>query len=212
MDTKKRAQAIVAGLKEIYPDAVCSLDYVEPWQLLFSTRLAAQCTDKRVNIVAQTLYSTYTSVDQLAEADIDELAAIIKPCGLFNTKARDLKAGAQRLRDVYGGIVPDSMEELLTIPGIGRKTANLILSDVYGKPAVVTDTHCIRLANRFGLCDTKDPVKVEKRLAELIAPDEQAPFCHRCVFFGREICTARSPKCATCPIRALCLDYEKRQK
>jgi endonuclease-3 len=212
MSPEKRAGAIIEALREIYPDAVCSLDYREPWQLLFSTRLAAQCTDKRVNVVAEVLYDKYKSIDALAEADIEELSQIIKPCGLFNTKARDLKAGAERLRDAYGGVVPDSMDELLTIPGIGRKTANLILSDVYGQPAIVADTHCIRLSNRFGLCDTKDPFKVEKCLQQIIKPEEQAPFCHRCVFFGRDICRARSPRCGECPISGLCLYFEKQGK
>lgn len=205
MKLEERVQGLLDGLARLYPDAGCSLDYREPWQLLFSTRLAAQCTDKRVNVVAEKLYARYPTIQALADADIGELSEIVRPCGLFNTKARDLKAGAQRLTEVYDGRVPDSMEELLTIPGIGRKTANLVLSDVYGKPAVVTDTHCIRLSNRFGLCDTKDPVKVEKRLKELIPPAEQAVYCHRCVYFGREVCTARAPSCGSCALSGYCI-------
>ncbi len=202
MDTKKRAAAVVAKLETIYPEAVCSLDYGEAWQLLFSARLAAQCTDKRVNEVAKDLYAKYPTLEAMADADLAELESIVRPTGLFRTKAHDLKYGAAMLVSEYGGVVPDTMDELLKLPGVGRKIANLMLGDVYGKPAVVADTHCIRLSNRMGFCDSKDPKKVEMQLRGIIEPEKQNDFCHRLVLFGRDTCTARSPKCDTCPLKA----------
>lgn len=202
MDTKKRAAAVVEKLETIYPEAVCSLDYGEAWQLLFSARLAAQCTDKRVNEVAKDLYAKYPTLEAMADADLAELESIVRPTGLFRTKAHDLKYGAAMLVSEYGGVVPDTMDELLKLPGVGRKIANLMLGDVYGKPAVVADTHCIRLSNRMGFCDSKDPKKVEMQLRGIIEPEKQNDFCHRLVLFGRDTCTARSPKCDTCPLKA----------
>ncbi len=207
MNTKERAAAVVAKLEAIYPEAVCSLDYGEAWQLLFSARLAAQCTDKRVNEVAKDLYAKYPTLEAMANADLSELESIVRPTGLFRTKAHDLKYGAAMLLSEYGGVVPDTMDELLKLPGVGRKIANLMLGDVYGKPAVVADTHCIRLSNRMGFCDSKDPKKVEMQLRDIIEPEKQNDFCHRLVLFGRDTCTARSPQCDTCPLNTdgLCL-------
>jgi endonuclease-3 len=204
MDKKQTALEIAEVLKKLYPDVSCSLEFGEPWQLLFSARLAAQCTDKRVNEVAKILYVKYKTLEDVASADIGELEATVKSTGFYHTKARDLKNSAIMLLSKFGGRVPDTMEELLTLPGVGRKIANLMLGDVYNRPAVVADTHCIRLSNRFGLCDSKDPKKVEFRLMELIPEKEQNDFCHRLVFHGRAICTARSPKCSACPLKCIC--------
>lgn len=205
MKLKEKGQIIVDILKQHYPDT-CSLVAEKDYELLFSTRLAAQCTDARVNEVTKVLYSRFPTINALADADYDEICEIIKSCGLFRTKARDIKMGAQMIVEKFGGKVPDTMEELLSIPGIGRKTANLVLSDFYGKPAVVADTHCIRISNRLGLIPdaSKDPYKVELALSRIIEPEEQAALCHRFVHFGRDICTARSPKCERCPLRQYC--------
>ena len=205
MNLKEKGKKIVEILKDHYPDT-CSLEAEKDYELLFSTRLAAQCTDARVNIVTKVLYSRFPTLQALADADYEEICEIVKPCGLFRTKARDIKMGAQMIVEKFGGKVPDTMEELLTIPGIGRKTANLVLSDFYGKPAVVTDTHCIRIANRLGLIPdgSKDPYKVEIALGSIIEPQEQAPLCHRFVHFGRDICTARAPQCHHCPLAEHC--------
>ena len=198
-------------LKERYPDT-CSLVAEKDYELLFSTRLSAQCTDARVNLVTKELYARYPTLQALAEADLEELCAIVKPCGLFRTKANDIKNSAKLLLERFGGRVPDTMEELLTLPGVGRKTANLILSDIYGKPAIVADTHCIRISSRLGLVPPacgKDPYKVELALKQVVEPAEQASLCHRFVHFGRDICTARSPRCAECPLRELCTQPQK---
>lgn len=198
-------------LKERYPDT-CSLVAEKDYELLFSTRLSAQCTDARVNLVTKELYARYPTLQALAEADLEELCAIVKPCGLFRTKANDIKNSAKLLLERFGGRVPDTMEELLTLPGVGRKTANLILSDLYGKPAIVADTHCIRISNRLGLVPPacgKDPYKVELALKQVVEPAEQASLCHRFVHFGRDICTARSPRCGECPLRELCTQPQK---
>lgn len=204
-DRKQLAAETVAALKNIYPDAICSLTYKDPIQLLIAVRLSAQCTDARVNMVTPVLFDRYPTLDALCEASAGEIGEIIKPCGLFNTKARDIKNLALMIRDEHGGRVPDCMEQLLRLPGVGRKTANLILGDVYGKPAIVADTHCIRISGRIGLTDgTKDPVKVEKQLRECVEPEEGNNLCHRFVLFGRETCTARSPKCAGCPLGVFC--------
>lgn len=199
-------------LKTVYPDS-CSLEATKDYELLFATRLSAQCTDARVNQVTKVLYAKYPTLTSLAEADENDIAEIIKPCGLFRTKARDIKLGSIKLVEEFGGRVPDTMEELLSIPGVGRKTANLILSDIYGHPAIVADTHCMRIAGKLGLTTGgKDPLKVETELSKLIEPTEQASLCHRFVHFGRDICTARSPKCGECPLSDICSDYQKNTK
>lgn len=199
-------------LKTVYPDS-CSLEATKDYELLFATRLSAQCTDARVNQVTKILYTKYPTLTSLAEADENDIAEIIKPCGLFRTKARDIKLGSIKLVEEFGGKVPDTMEELLSIPGVGRKTANLILSDIYGHPAIVADTHCMRIAGKLGLTTGgKDPLKVEMELSKLIEPTEQASLCHRFVHFGRDICTARSPKCSECPLSDICSDYQKNTK
>lgn len=199
-------------LKTVYPDS-CSLEATKDYELLFATRLSAQCTDARVNQVTKILYTKYPTLTSLAEADENDIAEIIKPCGLFRTKARDIKLGSIKLMEEFGGRVPDTMEELLSIPGVGRKTANLILSDIYGHPAIVADTHCMRIAGKLGLTTGgKDPLKVEMELSKLIEPTEQASLCHRFVHFGRDICTARSPKCSECPLSDICSDYQKNTK
>ena len=211
MTTKEKAAAVVDILKERYPDT-CSLVAEKDYELLFSTRLSAQCTAARVNLVTKELYARYPTLQALAEADLEELCAIVKPCGLFRTKANDIKNSANLLLERFGGRVPDTMEELLTLPGVGRKTANLILSDIYGKPAIVADTHCIRISSRLGLVPPacgKDPYKVELALKQVVEPAEQASLCHRFVHFGRDICTARSPRCGECPLRELCMQPQK---
>lgn len=203
-ENAKNALRIVELLEEEYPAALCSLDYGKDYELLFATRLAAQCTDERVNQVTPTLFSRYPTLQALAEAKIEDVEEIIRSCGFFHTKARDIvNASIMLLRD-YGGVVPDSMEELLKLPGVGRKTANIILGDVYRKPAVVTDTHCIRLANRMGLAVGKDPYKVEMQLAEIIPPEKQSDFCHRLVLHGRAVCSARKAACERCCLSEVC--------
>ncbi len=209
MNLKERVLGIVDGLKREYPAAECSLDYDEPYQLLFATRLSAQCTDARVNIVTKELFSRYPTLSEIANCDISELEEICHPCGVFRMKARDIRAAANMLIENFGGRVPDTMNELLTLPGVGRKTANLILGDIYGKPAVVADTHCIRISNKLGLCDSKDPKKVELRLKKIIPPEEQNMLCHRFVYHGRAVCSARNPKCEECSIKTFCKAYEK---
>ena len=205
MTKKQRALAAVEGLKVLYPDAICSLTADNPLQLLIATRLSAQCTDARVNLVTPALFARFPSLDSLAEADDTEVGEYIRSCGLYKTKARDIVAMCRMLRDVYGGVIPDTVEELTKLPGVGRKTANLVCGDVYGKPAVVADTHCIRITGRLGLTDgSKDPYKVEMQLKKVLPPEESNNFCHRLVLFGRDICSARSPKCGECPLRELC--------
>ncbi len=206
MTKEKLALEIVERLKKEYPLAECSLDYDEAWKLLVSVRLAAQCTDARVNVVVQDLYAKYPDVRSLAEAPVEEIEAIVKPCGLGHSKARDISACMKILWEQYGGKVPDDFEKLLELPGVGRKSANLIMGDVFGKPAIVTDTHCIRLVNRMGLVDhIKDPKKVEMALWKLIPPEEGSDFCHRLVHHGREVCTARTkPYCDKCVLNDIC--------
>lgn len=214
MTKKEKGAQVVAILKEHYPDT-CSLEAQKPYELLFATRLSAQCTDARVNLVTAVLYERFPTLEALASADLEELCEIIKPCGLFRTKANDIKNASILLLEQYGGVVPDTMDELLKLPGIGRKTANLILSDVYGHPAIVADTHCIRISNKLGLTTKdcgKDPYKVEMALKKVIEPTEQASLCHRFVHFGRDICTARNPQCSVCPLNHLCSDYLSREK
>lgn len=206
MTTKELALEVIRRLKKEYPDADCTLDYREAWKLLVSVRLAAQCTDARVNVVVQGLFEKYPSVEALAAADPADIEAIVKPCGLGHSKARDISACMRMLRDEYGGQVPDDFDALLKLPGVGRKSANLIMGDVFQKPAIVTDTHCIRLCNRIGLVhDTKEPKKVEMALWKLIPPEEGSDFCHRLVYHGREVCTARTkPYCDRCCLADIC--------
>lgn len=206
MTKEELALEVIARLKEEYPDADCTLDYNEAWKLLVSVRLAAQCTDARVNVVVEKLYEKFPDVNALAEASVEEIEAIVKPCGLGHSKARDISACMKILRDQYGGNVPTTFEELLKLPGVGRKSANLIMGDVFGKPAIVTDTHCIRLVNRMGLVDNcKDPKKVEMALWKIIPPEEGSDFCHRLVYHGRDVCTARTkPYCDKCCVRDIC--------
>ena len=214
MRKKDLAKEVIKRLKTEYPDTGCSLEYQEPWKLLVSVRLAAQCTDARVNVVVQDLYAKFPDVDALAEAPVEEIEKIVRPCGLGNSKARDISACMKMVRNVYGGKVPDTMEELLKLPGVGRKSANLVLGDIYGKPAIVTDTHCIRLCNRIGLVDDiKDPKKVEMALWKIVPPEEGNDLCHRFVDHGREICTARTtPYCDTCCLNDICKTGKKNLK
>ena len=206
MTKKELALEIIQRLKEAYPDAGCTLDYNEAWKLLVSVRLAAQCTDARVNVVVQDLYAKYPTVEALAEAEPEEIEAIVRPCGLGKSKARDISACMRMLRDEYDGKVPDDFNTLLKLPGVGRKSANLIMGDVFGKPAIVTDTHCIRLTNRMGLVDgIKEPKKVEMALWKIIPLEEGSDFCHRLVMHGREVCTARTkPYCDRCCLKDIC--------
>ena len=192
-------------LKKMFPDAICSLEYSDPLQLLIATRLSAQCTDARVNMVTPTLFSRFPTLDAFAEAEVSEVAELIRSCGLYQTKARDIVAMAKVLRQQYDGRIPNTVEELTKLPGVGRKTANLVCGDIYGMPgAVVADTHCIRIAGRLGLCDSKDPAKVEKQLREILPPDQSNDFCHRLVLFGRSTCKAQSPCCEQCPLSRIC--------
>ena len=206
MTKEELALEIIERLREEYPDADCTLDYDEAWKLLVSVRLAAQCTDARVNVVVEDLYAKFPDIDALAEASVDDIEAIVRPCGLGRSKARDINACMKILRDTYGGKVPNDFNALLKLPGVGRKSANLIMGDVFGEPAIVTDTHCIRLTNRMGLVDgIKDPKKVEMALWKIIPPEEGSNFCHRLVFHGRDICTARTkPYCDKCCLNDIC--------
>lgn len=200
------ALEIIQRLKTEYPDADCTLDYDDAWKLLVGVRLAAQCTDARVNIVVERLYEKFPDVDALAGAPVEEIEAIVKPCGLGKSKAKDISACMKILKDKYNRKVPDDFDALLKLPGVGRKSANLIMGDVFGKPAIVTDTHCIRLVNRMGLVDNiKEPKKVEMALWKIIPPEEGSDFCHRLVFHGREVCTARTkPYCDRCCLQDIC--------
>jgi len=209
MTQNERVLGIVEGLKKDYPEALCSLEYNEPYQLLFATRLSAQCTDARVNIVTRELFSKFPTLASIAECDIAELERIVHPCGVFRMKARDIRAAANMLIESFDGRVPDTMEELLSLPGVGRKTANLILGDIFKKPAIVADTHCIRISNKLGLCSSRDPKQVELRLKKIVPPDEQNDLCHRFVLHGRAVCSARNPKCELCSINAYCKTYQK---
>ncbi len=208
MTKKERALAAINGLSEIYPDGKCSLTYKKPYELMIAGRLSAQCTDARVNIVTKPLFERYPTLEAFAEADEEELAEIIKPCGLYKTKAKSIIGACRRLLYDFGGEMPRTIEELTTLPGIGRKTANLIMGDVHGLPAIVTDTHCIRITGRLGLTKEKEPAKVEQDLLKIIPPNEGSDFCHRLVIFGREFCTARSPKCVECPLKEYLEDYK----
>ena len=205
MKTETQIRNIIDILKGLYPDALCSLQYEKDYELLFAVRLSAQCTDERVNRVTPALYARFPTLESFAQADPKEVGEYIHSCGFFNGKSRDIVACAKVLLEKHGGKVPGTMEELTALPGVGRKTANLILGDVYGKPAYVCDTHCIRITGRLGITDgVKDPVKVERQLRDALPPEESSNFCHRMVLFGRDTCTARAPKCADCPLRELC--------
>lgn len=211
-EKKKRLSEIVERLKEIYPEAECALHYGgDPWKLLVMGRLSAQCTDARVNIVCEELFSRFPTAEDMAAGDIKEIEEIVKPCGLYRMKADNIKAASEMLVRDFGGVLPDTMDELLRFPGVGRKIANLLLGDVFGKEAIVCDTHCIRICGRLGMYPEKekDPTRIEKILRELIDLKEGSDFCHRIVFFGRETCTARSPMCDSCPLGDLCAHKEK---
>lgn len=204
MTKKQRALIITEKLEELYPDAECSLNYSTPAELLIATQLSAQCTDARVNIVTDKLFKKYKSVQDFADADYDELCEDIRSTGFYRNKAKNLIACCRRLLEVYNGEVPDTMEDLLTLPGTGRKTANLILGDVFGKPAIVVDTHCIRLSNRMGLTTNSEPTKIESDLKKLIPPEKSSAFCHRLVLHGRAVCPARKPNCEGCTLNDVC--------
>ncbi len=206
MRKKDLALEVIERLKKAYPDTTCTLDYDEAWKLLVSVRLAAQCTDARVNVVVKDLFAAYPSVEALAAASPEEVEAIVRPCGLGKSKAKDICACMKMLLEVHGGQVPQDFDALLALPGVGRKSANLIMGDVFGAPAIVTDTHCIRLSNRIGLVDgVKDPTKVELALRKLVPPEEGNDLCHRLVDHGREVCTARTtPHCEACCLQDIC--------
>jgi len=206
MTKEQKALRAVSELKTLYPGAVCSLNADDPFQLLISVRLSAQCTDARVNLVTPALFARYQTIEDFASADVSDVEEYIRSCGFFRQKARDIVGMAQMILAEYGGRVPDSIEELTRLPGVGRKTANLICGDVYGMPsAVVADTHFIRITNRLGLVNTKDPLKVEREMRPLLPPEESNDFCHRCVMFGRDVCRAVKPRCEACPIRGICV-------
>lgn len=204
MTKKERAKLLVEGLKKEYPDAICSLVADNPFELLVATRLSAQCTDARVNMVTPALFSKYRTLDDYVNADVKDIEEIIRSCGFYQVKARDIIEMARGVRDSFGGIVPDNIDDLTSLQGVGRKTANLIVGDVYKKPAVVADTHLIRLTNRMGLVNTKDPKKVEMELKKILPPEESNDFCHRCVLHGRAVCTARKANCENCCLNETC--------
>ena len=211
MRKKQRALKVIACLEHEYPDALCSLSYAKDYELLFCVRLAAQCTDERVNQIAPGLFARFPTLESFAAAHIEEVAQIVRPCGFYRTKARDIVLAAGMLINEFDGKVPNNMDDLLKLPGVGRKTANLILGDVYDTPgAVVVDTHCIRLTNRIGLVDTKDPAKIESELRAILPPDKSNDFCHRLVLHGRAVCTARVAKCDICSVAPFCKYYANR--
>lgn len=207
-DNVKRAALAVEILKEVYPDAACALEWggTDGWKLLIMGRLSAQCTDARVNIVCRELFAAFPTLESVADAPIEEIERIVHPCGLYRMKAKDIKNSCRMLIDDFGGVIPDNMKDILKLPGVGRKIANLLLGDIYKKPAVVADTHCIRICGRLGFYpeELKDPVKVEKIMSGYLEPEEQSDFCHRIVQFGRDVCIARSPKCEACPLAEIC--------
>lgn len=210
MTKKQIALKAVEALKIEYPEAICSLVYTDPLQLLIATRLAAQCTDARVNMVTPALFERFKNVDDFAESTPEEVAEYIKSCGLYKTKSKDIVAMAKMLRDDFNSTVPDNIEALIKLPGIGRKTANLVCGDIFGKPAVVVDTHCIRITHRLGLHDLSDQKKIEFALRDLLPPEESNDFCHRIVLHGRAVCTARNPKCEQCCMNEFCKSAQPR--
>lgn len=212
MNKVNRALLCIEALKREYPDADCSLDFKTPLQLLISARLSAQCTDARVNTITPELFSRYPTLEAFMNADLADIKRIIYPCGFYRVKAKDIKEMCRQIYESFNGELPDTIEELTTLAGVGRKTANLILGDVFGKPAVVTDTHCIRVTNRLGLSDSKNPEIVERQLRKILPPDESSAFCHAIVLHGRAVCTARKPKCEKCVLADFCKYYEKQKE
>ncbi len=204
MRKRERADLAVKRLEELYPDAICSLIYTDAFQLLIATRLSAQCTDKRVNMVTPALFAEFPDAVSMANAKLERVEELIKTCGLYKTKAKDLIGIGKAITENYGGKVPDTIEELTKLPGVGRKTANLVCGDIFGKPAVVTDTHFIRICNRLGLVDSTNPLTVETQMRKLLPPDKSNDFCHRTVLFGRDVCTARKPDCENCVLKDIC--------
>lgn len=211
MTKKHKAKEVEHRLAEFYKSPVCMLLYRKPYELLIAARLSAQCTDLRVNLITRTLFDRFPTLESFADSDLTELEKLIFSCGLYKTKARDIQQMSRRLIEQFDGQIPDNMEALLSLPGVGRKTANLILGDVYKKPAVVTDTHFIRITNRLGLTATKNPLKVEKDLRALLTPETSSDFCHRIVFFGREVCKSQNPRCETCILSDLCRFYQNKK-
>ena len=204
---EEKVKSIIDALKQAYPEAFCALEYGKDYELMIATRLSAQCTDARVNLITPALFARYPTLQDFAEAEVTEVEDLIHSCGFYHSKARDIVAACRMLLEEYDGKVPDTMEALLKIPGVGRKTANLLLGDLYGQAAVVCDTHCIRLSNRLGLASGKEPEKVEQQLRAILPPEESSDFCHRLVLHGREVCTARKPRCADCPLSPWCREF-----
>lgn len=204
MTRKERVFKAIEVLKERYPDAICSLTASNPFELLVAVRLSAQCTDARVNMVTPALFEKYKTLDDYCNADIKDVENIIKSCGFYRSKAESIVGMAQMIRDKFGGVVPDNIDDLITLPGVGRKTANLIVGDVYGKESIVVDTHMIRISNRLGLVNVKEPEKIEYALKKVVPADEGSDFCHRIVLFGRDVCSARKPLCDDCPMNDFC--------
>lgn len=210
MKVTKKAQGILSALKEAYPDALCALEYGKDYELMIAVRLSAQCTDARVNLITPALFEKYPTLESFAQADIGEVEQMVHSCGFYHHKARDIVLACQMLLSDFGGKVPDNMEDLLKLPGVGRKTANLLLGDIYGQEGYVCDTHCIRICGKLGLTSGKDPLKVEMQLRKKIPPEESSNFCHRIVLHGRAVCTARSPKCEICTLAPYCDDFTGR--
>lgn len=210
MTKKEKALQICRLLEQKYPDALCSLTYSAPHELIIAGRLSAQCTDARVNIVTKELFAKYRSIDDFANADIEDVERIVKPCGLYKTKARSIVEMCRQINENFGGEIPQTIDELTTLSGIGRKTANLIMGDVFHKPAIITDTHCIRICGRLGLTKNTEPVKVEQELLKIIPPELSSDFCHRLVLFGRETCKARGEKCYDCILNKICSSYKRK--
>ncbi len=212
-EKRLRAAEVVAVLEEKYPEATCALKYDgDPWRLLVMGRLSAQCTDARVNVVCEELFRRFPNARAMADAPLTEIERLVYSCGVYKVKAQNIKEFSRMIEEEFDGRVPDTMEALLTLPGVGRKIANLILGDIYGKPAIVADTHCIRISGRLGLCDSKVPEKVERTLSELVEPEKQSDLCHRFVWFGREVCDAKKPNCAECPFARYGCIIEKKEK
>ena len=208
MDKKERALAVIEALKEAYPDALCALHYKKDYELMIAVRLSAQCTDERVNLITPALFARFPTLEAFAQPDIAKVETMVHSCGFYRHKARDIVLACQMLLERFGGKVPGTMEELLTLPGVGRKTANLLLGDLYQVPgSVVCDTHCIRISNKLGLAQGKEPEKVEKQLREILPPEESSDFCHRIVLHGRAVCMARSPQCERCTLAPYCASF-----